>query len=70
MAHTAFDRHHKQRGYASLDTIRCDCGQPAKHQVQAMQFNASGRQLTVIIPLCENCFVLMLQEDKGVVKTW
>ena len=70
MTHTAFSKEHAIHGYRRLIAIRCDCGQLATRQVQVEQYNSFDRLRKVTLPLCEGCYQLMLQEDKGIVRAW
>lgn len=70
MTHTAHSKHHQETGYRRLIGIKCDCGQPATHQAQVWQFNSNGVRYRAVLPLCQNCYNLILQEDRGVVRAW
>lgn len=70
MTHTAFDKRHQQQGYRRLIAIRCDCGQPATHQIQVEQYSSLDRLRIVTLALCESCYQLMLAEDRGIRRAW
>ena len=59
----------QQKGfYRSLKDIRCDCGAPATRQVQVQLYNANNKPIKQVMPLCEECYELMCQEDTGILQ--
>jgi len=66
--HLQFSKPHQATGYTLVPTaqVMCDCGQPATHQVSVQQLNANDRRITAILPLCDDCYQLMLAEDQGI----
>jgi hypothetical protein len=64
MPNTTNKRMQRKGFYLTLRDITCDCGHPATRQVQVAQFNANGNDLVSVLPLCEDCYALMIQEDR------
>jgi hypothetical protein len=64
MPNNGYKRHQRKGFYISLKDIRCDCGQPATHQVQVSQLRANGNELANVLPLCDDCYQLMLEEER------
>ena len=65
MPNTGFKRRQRKGYYISLKDIKCDCGQPERHQVQVSQLRANGNELANVLPLCEECYALMLEEERA-----
>ena len=68
MPNTGYKRRQRKGFYITLKDIKCDCGLPATKQVQVAQYNANGNDLYSVLPLCEECYQLMLQEDTGILQ--
>ncbi len=64
MPNTTNKRRLRKGLYVTLKDIKCDCGQPATHQVQVAQLRANGNELANVLPLCDECYALMLDEEK------
>jgi hypothetical protein len=64
MPNTTNKRMQRKGFYLTLRDITCDCGRPATRQVQVAQFNANGNDLVNVLPLCDDCYALMIQEDR------
>ena len=54
--------------YRSLKDVKCDCGNPATIQVQVQLINANDRAIKQVMPLCDDCYQLMSQEDTGILQ--
>ncbi len=65
MANTGYKRRQRKGYYVSLKNIRCDCGCPATKQVQVSQVNANGKDLANVLVLCDDCYALMLDEERA-----
>ncbi len=65
MPNTGFKRRQRKGYYISLKDIKCDCGQPATRQVQVSQLRANGNKLANVLPLCDECYALMLEEERA-----
>jgi hypothetical protein len=65
MANTGYKRRQRKGFYVTLKDIRCDCGNPATRQVQVSQLRANGNELANVLPLCDDCYALMLDEERA-----
>ncbi len=54
--------------YRSLKDVKCDCGKPATKQVQVQLYNANNRAIKQVMPLCDDCYQLMCDEDTGILQ--
>jgi hypothetical protein len=64
MPNTKYKRQQRKGFYITLKNIRCDCGLPATRQVQVSQVNANGKDLANVLVLCDDCYALMLDEER------
>lgn len=46
--------------------VRCECGCRATRQVWFRQQGADGRWMVNWLPLCEECYEMMVREDRTV----
>lgn len=65
MPNTTNKRIQRKGFYLSLKDIKCDCGAPATRQVQVAQLRANGNVLSNVLPLCDDCYQLMLDEERA-----
>ena len=65
MPNTTNKRRQRKGFYINLKDIRCECGQPATRQVQVTQLRANGNELSNVLPLCNNCYALMIDEERA-----
>lgn len=66
MPNTTNKRLQQYKGfYRSLKDVKCDCGQPATRQVQLQLYNANNNLIRQVMPLCEECYALMLDEERA-----
>ncbi len=69
MPNTRDKRLQQRKGfYRSLKDVKCDCGKSATKQVQVQLYNANGRPITQVMPLCDGCYQLMCKEDNGILQ--
>lgn len=65
MPNNGYKRHQRKGFYVTLKNIRCDCGLPATRQVQVDQLRANGNELASVLALCDDCYALMLDEERA-----
>lgn len=69
MPNTTNKRIQQYKGfYRSLRDIKCDCGAPATRQVQVQLINANNKAIKQVMPLCDECYQLMCDEDTGILQ--
>lgn len=65
MPNTTNKRIQRKGIYVDLKDIQCECGHPATRQVLVTQLRGSGNEVSNVLPLCDNCYKLMVEEEQA-----